>query len=189
MSLVIIFCFTSFMVNMFRTLIHTSSGACDRCGDSIEMSQAPDDGCINVRNMLTIKEVKQNTITSDIKWVSYSSTITMMHGPIYIRFTFRSWLIRRKNFLSSLYWVGTRTLRRTLKLWCRPLYVLLSRHKNTLYTRDGYYSLYEVFCGFESGFHLSQFQFTCVLVQVISKATNTSFCVFSGLLPRGSDTW
>jgi len=25
-------------------------------------------------------------MTSDIKFVSYSSSITMMHGPIYIRF-------------------------------------------------------------------------------------------------------
>ena len=30
----------------------------DQCGDTIEKSQAPDDGCINVRNMLTIEEVK-----------------------------------------------------------------------------------------------------------------------------------
>jgi len=58
----------------------------DQCGDTIEKSQAPDDGCINVRNMLSIEEVKLN-LASDIKLVSYSSTITMMHGPIYIRFT------------------------------------------------------------------------------------------------------
>jgi len=30
----------------------------DQCGDTIEKSQAPDDGCINVRNMLNIEEVK-----------------------------------------------------------------------------------------------------------------------------------
>ena len=30
----------------------------NQCGDTIEKSQAPDDGCINVRNMLSIKEVK-----------------------------------------------------------------------------------------------------------------------------------
>jgi len=30
----------------------------DQCGDTIEKSQAPDDGCINVRNMLSIQEVK-----------------------------------------------------------------------------------------------------------------------------------
>jgi len=34
-------------------LQHTS-----KCGDTIEKSQAPDDGCINVRNMLSIEEVK-----------------------------------------------------------------------------------------------------------------------------------
>jgi len=30
----------------------------DQCGDTIEKSQAPDDGCINARNMLGIEEVK-----------------------------------------------------------------------------------------------------------------------------------
>jgi len=30
----------------------------NQCGDTIEKSQAPDDGCINVRNMLSIGEVK-----------------------------------------------------------------------------------------------------------------------------------
>ena len=29
-----------------------------QCGDTIEKSQTPDDGCINVRNMLSIEEVK-----------------------------------------------------------------------------------------------------------------------------------
>jgi len=114
MSLVIKFYFTS-LFNLFRTLIHPSSGACDfsivsphwsfscfdvcwsfdvaglvwyqcsrlkiatriphqhshtetpthietrkhdQCGDTIEKSQAPDDGCINVRNKLNIEEVK-----------------------------------------------------------------------------------------------------------------------------------
>ena len=121
MSLVIKFYFTFSLLNMFRTLIHPSSGACDfynvittlvvcscfdvrwsfgvaglgwypcsrlnrvvlqpatrmppqtshtetpthietrthdQCGDTIEKSQAPDDGCINFRNMLSIEEVK-----------------------------------------------------------------------------------------------------------------------------------
>jgi len=35
--------------------------------------------------MLSIEEVKQNLINCDIKLVSYSSTITMMLGPIYIK--------------------------------------------------------------------------------------------------------
>jgi hypothetical protein len=30
----------------------------DQCGDTIEKTQAPDDGCINVLNMLSIEEVK-----------------------------------------------------------------------------------------------------------------------------------
>ena len=97
MSLVIKFYLTSSMLNMFRTLIQPSSGACDftivsphwscvlvlqpatriqpqpshtetpthietrthdQCGDAIEKSQTPDGGCINVRNMLSIEEVK-----------------------------------------------------------------------------------------------------------------------------------
>jgi len=131
MSQFIKFYFTSSVLNMFRTLIHLSSGACDfsivsphwscvlvsmcvgvlvwlgyggihvagwsfsllhthththdQCGDTIEKSQAPDDGCINVRNMLSIEEVKQNLINGDIKLVSYSLTTTMMHGQICIR--------------------------------------------------------------------------------------------------------
>jgi len=80
------------MLNMFQTLIHPSSGACDFSIESPHWScvadwsllhgyhpnpatlklqhtskqehatnvksQAPDDGCINVRNMLSIEEVK-----------------------------------------------------------------------------------------------------------------------------------
>ena len=86
MSLVIEFYFASSMPYMFRTLIHPSSGPCDFSivlgwdgirvadfsllhgyhietrthdlfGDTIEKSQAPDDGCINVRNRLSIEEV------------------------------------------------------------------------------------------------------------------------------------
>ena len=128
MSQFIKFLFTSSLLNMFRTLIHPLSGACDfsivsphwlcvlfrcvlefrcgwfgwypcgrlkhnrncasachtdttptshtetpthietrthnQCGDTIEKSQAPDDGCINVRNMLSIKksEIKLNKL-------------------------------------------------------------------------------------------------------------------------------
>jgi len=97
MSRFIKFYFTSSMLNMFWTLIHPSSGACDFSIVSpqwllktsiftehttnvviqvvIEKSQAPDDGCVNVRNMLSIEEVKQNLINCDIKSVSYSSII------------------------------------------------------------------------------------------------------------------
>jgi len=48
-------------------------------------SQAPDDGYINVWNMLCAHK-KWNKIASAIKLVFYSSTITMMHGPINVRF-------------------------------------------------------------------------------------------------------
>jgi len=72
MSLVIKFYFTSSILNMFRTLIYPSSGACDfsivsphwscvlvsMCVGVIIHHQPPDDGCINVRNMLSIEEVK-----------------------------------------------------------------------------------------------------------------------------------
>ena len=40
-------------------LKHTSNQEqCDQCGNSTEQSQAPDDGYINVRNMLSTREVK-----------------------------------------------------------------------------------------------------------------------------------
>jgi len=66
MSQFIKFYFISSVLNMFRTLMHPSSGACDfyivsthdQCGDIIEKSQAPEDGCITVRNMLSTEKVK-----------------------------------------------------------------------------------------------------------------------------------
>ena len=39
-------------------LQHTSNQEHNQCGDTIEKSQPPDDGCINVRNMLSIEGVK-----------------------------------------------------------------------------------------------------------------------------------
>jgi len=50
---------------------------------SAHKSQAPEDGCINIRNMLSIKQ--RNNKASDLKLVSLYSTIKMMHGPINIR--------------------------------------------------------------------------------------------------------
>ena len=41
-----------------ETPTHIETRTHDQCGDTIEMLQAPDDGRINVRNMLSIEEVK-----------------------------------------------------------------------------------------------------------------------------------
>jgi len=41
-----------------ETPTHIETRTHDKCGDTIEKSQAPDDGCINVRNMLSIEEVQ-----------------------------------------------------------------------------------------------------------------------------------
>ena len=41
-----------------ETPIHIETRTHDQCGDTIEKSQAPNDGCINVRNMLSLEEVK-----------------------------------------------------------------------------------------------------------------------------------
>jgi len=53
--------------------------------NSTNKPQAPEDGCINIRNMLSIK--LWNNKASGIKLFSLYSTIKMMHGPINIRFT------------------------------------------------------------------------------------------------------
>jgi len=37
---------------------HIETRTHNQCGDTIEKSQAPDDGCINVRNTSSIEEVK-----------------------------------------------------------------------------------------------------------------------------------
>ena len=41
-----------------ETPTHIETRTHDQCGDTIEKSQAPHDGCINVRNMLSIEEMK-----------------------------------------------------------------------------------------------------------------------------------
>ena len=41
-----------------ETPTHIETRTHDQCGDTIETSQAPDDGYINARNMLSIEEVK-----------------------------------------------------------------------------------------------------------------------------------
>ena len=78
---------------------HIETRTHDRCGDKIEKSQAPDDGRINVRNVLSIEEVKYNLIASDIKLVCYSSTInfvfeTNLSSAIFVRVSFKCHKIR-----------------------------------------------------------------------------------------------
>ena len=41
-----------------ETPTHIETKTHNQCGDTIEKSQAPDNGYINVRNMLSIQEVK-----------------------------------------------------------------------------------------------------------------------------------
>jgi len=41
-----------------ETPTHIETRTHDQWGDTIEKSQAPDDGCINVRNMFSIEELK-----------------------------------------------------------------------------------------------------------------------------------
>ena len=143
MSLFIKFYFTSSMLNMFRTLIHPTSEACDFSILSPHWSCVLVSMCVGVsvwlvwvvsvlqasacntdttptqphrnskthrtKNNTTNVVIQQNSrkllmmdilmsetcwahkkwnkILSDIKLVFYFSTITMMHGPINIRFT------------------------------------------------------------------------------------------------------
>jgi len=67
------------------TTSHIEPEQCNPWNNSTNKSHAPEDGCINIRNMLSIKQ--WNNKTSDLKLVSLYSTIKMMHGPINIRFT------------------------------------------------------------------------------------------------------
>jgi len=41
-----------------ETPTHIETRTHNQCGDVIEKSQAPDEGCINVRNMLSTEEAK-----------------------------------------------------------------------------------------------------------------------------------
>jgi len=62
-----------------HNVTHTSNQS-NTTHEIINKSQAPEDGCINIRNMLSIKW--WNNKASYIKLVSLYSTIKMMHGPI-----------------------------------------------------------------------------------------------------------
>jgi len=122
----LLFYFTSYVLNMFRTLIYPSTGACD-CAVELphrpfcsrfvvcwrfgaDTSQTQPHRISNTQrteNKMTYVVIQQNSrkllmmdilmsetcwahkkwnkIENDIKLVFYSSTITMMHGPLNIR--------------------------------------------------------------------------------------------------------
>ena len=112
----LLFYFTYFVLNMFRTLIYPSSGACD-CVDELPHRSSCSQfvvcwsfccGTQRTENKTTDVVIHQhsrkllkmdilmsetywahnkwNKIASDIKLVFHSSTIAMMHGPVNIRF-------------------------------------------------------------------------------------------------------
>jgi len=101
----LLFYFTSCVVNMFRTIIYKAS-ACST--DTIPTQPHQNSNTHRTKNNTTNVAIQQNSrkllmmdilmaetywahkkwsnTASDIKLVFYSSTITMMHGPINIRF-------------------------------------------------------------------------------------------------------
>ena len=84
---------------MFRTLIYPSSGACDCVAELPHRSScsqfvvcwsfgAADFGWCSfcrLKHNCSVEHIRSE-ITSDIKLVFHSSTITTMHGPINIRY-------------------------------------------------------------------------------------------------------
>ena len=65
------------------TPTHIGPDQCNPWNNSAHKSQAPEDGYINIRNMLSIKQ--RNNKASDTKLISLYSTIKMMHAPINIK--------------------------------------------------------------------------------------------------------
>ena len=105
----LLFYFNYYVLNMFRTLIYPSSGACDYSVELPHWSYCSwFDVCwsfgvvglewytccrLQLATRIRMSETcwahkKWNKLASDIKLVFYSSTITMTHGPINIRYTF-----------------------------------------------------------------------------------------------------
>ena len=104
----LLFYFTSYVLNMFRTLICAS--ACNKDTTPTQLHRNSNthrtkNNTTNVviqqnsRKLLTLDILmsetcwahkKWNKIASDIKLIFYSSTVTMMHGPINIRFALYS---------------------------------------------------------------------------------------------------
>ena len=92
----LLFYFTSYVLNMFRTLIYPSSGACDCV---VELPHRSSCSQFVVCWRFGWAHKKWNKIASDIKLVFHSSSITKMHDPINIRFTC---FIRKRFFFRKL---------------------------------------------------------------------------------------
>ena len=87
MSKFLKFYFTSSMLNMFRTLIYPSSGTCDFSIVSPHWLCVLVSMCVGVSVWLVgvVSVWQAEACHTDTTPTSYSSTITMMHGPIYTR--------------------------------------------------------------------------------------------------------
>ena len=70
------------MLNMFRTLIHPSSGACDLFVELFHGLYCSDSMCVGVTLWFGCGGVVS---VCRLKWASLCSTIKTMHGPINIR--------------------------------------------------------------------------------------------------------
>ena len=125
--------FTSYVLNMFWTLICPSSGACDcvvelphrsSCSHFVvcwRFGAAGFEWCsfCRLKHKTCWAHKKWNKTTSDIKLVFRSSTITMMHGPINIRF--RKYLCKYvEAFVSFIYIRGKEINKFSLvcSKWC-----------------------------------------------------------------------
>ena len=103
----LLFYFTSYMLNMFRTLIYLSY--ISNINSNTHRTKNNTNNVViqqNSRKLLMIDILmsetcwahkKWNKIASDIKLDFYSSTITMMHGPINIKFTWTSGLCTKSR--------------------------------------------------------------------------------------------
>ena len=116
----LLFYFTSYVLNMFRTLIYPSSGACDTTPTQPHLNSNTHRTKNNTTNVVIQQNSRKllmmdilmsetcwahklwNKIASDNKLVFYSSTITMMHGPINIRL--KIFTLNREDWLSVAEW-------------------------------------------------------------------------------------
>ena len=103
MSPLIMIYFTSSMLNMFRTLIHPSSGACDFSIVSPHRSCVLVSVCVGVSVWLGWGGIRvAGIITSAIKLVSFSSIIINPSAPEFLQadrthFRFKSPLLKMLN--------------------------------------------------------------------------------------------